>query len=172
MPYYDFEQIKADNPIEHVAEQLGLQLKKSGGQFRGPCPVCDGGPRCLAITPSKSAWYCFGAKLGGDVIALVGHIKDCDAKTAAQFLSSPEKMEQKPKPSEGDGFKPLEYLVADHEAVIALGFEPDDAERIGVGYAPRGVMRGKVAIPVRDEAGRLLGYIGVEECVLPGSWHF
>ncbi len=51
-----------------------------------------------------------------------------------------------------------------------LESDREDAERIGVGYAKRGVMRGTVAIPVRLDDGTLIGYIGIEDAVLPPRW--
>lgn len=177
--FLDFQQIKADNPIEQVVEKLGLDMKKAGQQLRGPCPRCKaGGPRTLAVTPSKGAYYCFTDKRGGDAIELVAHINDMSVKEAAGFLagSVPEERDKKKgtksEASEAKGFKPLDYLEPDHEAVAAVGFDPEDAKRLGVGYAPRGVLRGQVAIPVRLSDGTLVGYIGVQEAVLPGSWHF
>jgi hypothetical protein len=104
----------------------------------------------------------------------VQFVKGGSAKEAAAWIagerSEPEKSASGDKPSEG--FKPLEYLVHDHEAVIALGFEPDDAKRLGVGFAPRGVLRGTVAIPIRTEQGHLAGYIGVTDAKLPPRWTF
>ena len=47
----------------------------------------------------------------------------------------------------------------------------EDAERLGWGYAPRGVLRGKVAIPIRTDDGTLCGYVGVTEVALPPKWH-
>jgi hypothetical protein len=46
---------------------------------------------------------------------------------------------------------------------VALGFDPEFCERHGIGYAPRGVVRGSVAIPFRNADGVLLGYIGVQD---------
>ena len=177
--FIDFEEVKATVKIEDAVRMLGLELKERNGQLRGPCPICEkGGERSLCITPSRQKWYCFGCQTGGDVIALAAHIKGIHPKEAAFFLIGKEPQEskseqrQKPKPSEGEGFQPLTYLQHDHEAVEALGLEPEDAKRIGAGYAPRGVMRGQVAFPVRDETGKLLGYLGVQEAVLPSSWKF
>jgi len=74
------------------------------------------------------------------------------------------------KPSEG--FSPLTYLEPRHEAVEALGFDPDVAELLGIGFAPRGMMKGCVAIPIRTSDGKLAGYIGVEDPIrLPTNWH-
>lgn len=179
MSYLDFLAIKEANHIEPTAEKLGLTLKRQGNQLRGPCPSGQGGDRALVITPEKEAWYSFGLGKGGDVISLVALVHKCSPKEAAAWLSGDTQPEKKPskaqtttagKPSEG--FQPLEYLVSDHEAVIAIGLQPDDAARLGAGFAPRGVLRGTVAIPVRDEHGKLLGYVGCVDVRLPSTWRF
>ena len=173
--YIDFEEVKAANPIEKVAARLGLELAKKGPTLRGPCPSGEGGERALAITPAKGLWYSFGLQKGGDVLALVQLVNDCSTQEAAQFLSGtipPEKAERS-SPERGDargGFTPLDYLEPDHPAVEALGMEPEDAKALGFGYAPRGIMRGTVAVPIRTEEGRLVGYIGITEAKLPPRW--
>lgn len=170
--FLDFEQIKKDNDIVDVAKQLGLNLLKKQDQLRGRCPSGDGGDRGFVITPAKQAWYSFAAKKGGDVIALVSFVKGIPAKEAAHFLAGDTRPEKKQKSVQGDerGFKALDYLIADHEAVQALNLDTVDAERFGIGYAPRGVMRGHVAFPIRNASGELAGYVGVTKAKLPSAW--
>ena len=72
--YIDFARLKEKVSIEQVASLLQLKLKAHGDQLRGECPVCKGGERGLAVTKSKSAFYCFSAKKGGDMIDLVAHV--------------------------------------------------------------------------------------------------
>ena len=176
MSFLDFNEIKSANAIDEVAHRLGIQLTKSGSSLRGKCLKCvSSGDRNIAITPSKGVYYCFsdGDGKGGDVIALVAHTLGIGTKDAAAWLAGPtttkEKATKAEAPSEG-GFKALEYLQHDHEAVLALGFEPDDAERLGIGFAPRGILKGKVAIPVRLANGKLAGYVGLTDCQLPPKW--
>ena len=174
MSFVDFAEVKANNPIEDVADRLGLELKKSGNQLRGQCPSGEGGERAFVVTPGKGVWYSFALEKGGDVIALVSLVNGCSAKEAAQFLSGTVPQERSTDQSKGAserGFRALEYLIEDHAAVEALGFEAEIAGQLGVGYAPRGIMRGKVAIPIRTEDGTLAGYIGIEEAVLPPKWN-
>ncbi len=182
--FIDFDGIKQSVTIEQVSQMLGLQMKKSNNQLRGPCPACrSGGDRALAITPSKGAFYCFGLGKGGDAIALCAHIKNVPQREAAQLISehfglndnsshsSPAPERKQGSNQVVDGLAPLDYLDPHHEAVEAVGFEFEVAVAVGLGYAPKGLMRGTVAIPVRLPDGQLIGYIGVIDAKLPSHWH-
>ena len=168
----DFSELKQRVTIEQAAEWLGLPMKKSGGQLRGVCPVCkDGGDRALVITPGKGLYYCFGkCRKGGDAISLVSLVRGCTLREAAVFLSQmpggakatangSRNGSPQPKPEEGR-LKPLDYLQATHEAVQALGVSAETCTRFGAGFAPKGIMRGRFAIPVHDRSGTLLAYCG------------
>ncbi len=174
MSYLDFEEIKNKFPIEAVAVRLGLALTPHNNQLRGPCPSGEGDKRSLVITPSKGVFFSFAKGIGGDVIRLVEFTKNISAKESAEWITSQtvptvpaeEKREAKPR----GGFKPLDYLEAEHPAVLALGFEPEIAGKLNIGYAPRGILKGTVAIPIRLEDGTLCGYIGITEATLPPDW--
>lgn len=174
MSFLNFDEIKAANDIALVAEQLGLTLQKSGGTLRGKCPVCESsGDRNLAITPAKQLYFCFSDGKGGDVLSLIAHVQGCSVKEAAQWLAGDAPKAKEKKRDEPDkGFKALDYIQHDHEAVLALGFDPNDAERLGIGYAGRGIFRGKVVIPIRLQNGALAGYVAVTECYLPPQFRF
>jgi hypothetical protein len=47
----------------------------------------------------------------------------------------------------------------------------DTAEALEIGYAPKGMMKGYVVIPIRLPTGELTGYIGVTEAKLPNELH-
>lgn len=180
MAFIDFAALKERVSIEEAAALLGLKLTKSGAQLRAPCPICkSGGERALAITPAKNLFYCFASQSGGDQIQLVAHIQVCKLPQAAEFLGgtstvpstvqnrtvSKERATSPPAPQAG--FPPLDYLDAEHPAVEAAGFNPEEAAQLGIGYAPKGILRGTVAVPIRTEDGTLLGYIGIQEARLP-----
>lgn len=85
--FIDFAALKAAVSFEDAVNTLGLDLKQVGNQWRGECPACKtGGDRALVITEGKG-WFCFAAKGGGDVIALVAHIQGVTVKDAAKFLA-------------------------------------------------------------------------------------
>ena len=74
--FIDFQALKQNVKIEDAMALLGLKVSQHGDQMRGACPACkSGGDRALVITSSKSVFYCFAAGQGGDVIALISHIK-------------------------------------------------------------------------------------------------
>ena len=164
--YIDFKDLKAQVEIVNVADMLGLGLTQQGEQLRGPCPVCkEGDDRSLVVTPGKNAYYCFAAKEGGDCIALAAHVLDLSMKSAAlriaeHFELVPGKTEEPETEEEPKALQPLTYLHYKHEAVQALGIDPQAAERVGIGYAKKGMMRGRVAIPIRRDDGTLVGYCG------------
>ena len=43
MAFVNFNELKERFNIEQVAQLLGLELKRSGDAFRGPCPACASG---------------------------------------------------------------------------------------------------------------------------------
>lgn len=186
MPYVDFDDLKQRFNIEQVAQLLGLTLTRKGDQLRGECPVCKSGRNGLSITPgyrnkdgSTGAFYCFGPKReNGDLVQLVAHVRNTDAHSAAKWLAGDSKNSTR-SPGRGtvhrtqseQGFPPLDYLEPENEAVtLGLGFAPEIAKELGIGYAPKGILRGTVAIPIRDETGELRGYIGIAEATLPASF--
>jgi CHC2 zinc finger len=168
-------ELKQRVPIERVVQLLNLTMRPHGEALRGPCPACkQGGERALVATTGKNLFYCFGAKVGGDAIALAAHIRGVKAAEAARFIAegtgtapvkdtgtSNSKIEATAPQNEKGPLKPLDYLLAEHEAVQALGISPETCQHFGAGYAPKGIMRGRLAIPIfTHDGGRLLGYCG------------
>ena len=178
MSFIDFQELKGRVDIQAACSFLQLDLKPNGKQLRGACPACpSGGERSLVITPEKGAAYCFTAKKGGDVIWLTSHIRGESQKEAAHFLDQAfgggssdasgknSKGSVAPDNSGGNSsmereMKPLSYLQTDHEKVVGLGVLSDTAEHFECGHAPKGIMRGRLAIPIHDRDGRLRAYCG------------
>lgn len=182
--FIDFAEVKERVSFADAVSHLSLELRRSGNQWRGPCPTCQsGGDRALVVTEGKG-FFCFAQKKGGDQIALAAHILELSVKDAAQELAKragmvtdredrPSTVSRTVPESEGAGgskLSPLSYLESEHDAVVAIGFDPVVAKDLGIGYAPRGIMRGTVAVPIRDEDGILRGYIGIEEARLPADF--
>jgi DNA primase len=178
MPYIDFAELKSRTDIMQAAQLLPLALKPSGTQHRGPCPACNsGGDRALVITPERGLFYCFPSRTGGDLIKLVAHVKGCSQNEAALMIQSeiggtvttvPAKasgtVQYRPSTAPQNqkaGLNPLTYLEPEHTAVQGLGISPTTAKTFGSGYAGKGVLRGRYAVPVHSKDGTLLAYVGV-----------
>lgn len=64
------EQIKDTVDIVDVIGEH-VELKRSGGEFRGLCPFHDERRASFGVNPSKGAFFCFGCGSGGSVIRFV-----------------------------------------------------------------------------------------------------
>ena len=168
MSYVDFQELKAKVTLEDCMRMLSLQLTPENNQFRGRCPTCDGADRGLIVTPAKG-WYCQAAKIGGDVISLTAHVKQCGAKEAGAYLASCLQ-----SPVEKKEFDPEAYaanLDTSVEALARFGVSADLVDQVGwIGVAKKGVNRGKLVFPLRGEFGEFIDFIGVENVSLPRKW--
>jgi DNA primase len=54
----------------------------------------------------------------------------------------------------------LKGLDAEHPYLLGRGFTPETIERFDLGFCSRGMLKDRVAIPLQDAAGRLIGYAG------------
>jgi DNA primase len=54
----------------------------------------------------------------------------------------------------------LKGLDADHPYLLKRGFTPETIRHFGLGYCTRGAFKGRLAIPIRDGDGALVGYAG------------
>lgn len=54
----------------------------------------------------------------------------------------------------------LKHLDPSHPYVTERGLTPETIKRFGLGYCGKGLMKGRIAIPLHDSEGRLIGYAG------------
>jgi DNA primase len=180
--YIDFADLKSRIGIHQVAFQmLNIQATQKGNQYRGCCPVHKGNnPREFVITVDKGLWHCFGGCGGGDQIALVAKMRGLKQNEAAHAIeaffgtvptTSPagatttvHKTASPPLPQcERPGFDPVEYakrLDPAHPSLAALGISPETLQAFSAGYASTGLLRGRLALPMRDTQGKILGFCG------------
>ena len=184
-PFVDFAELKEKVSIADVLPMLGIARAGNSAQWRGPCPACEsGGDRALVVTPEKQVFYCFATRKGGDVIALVAHVQGISMKDAALAIaeycgtvpvqesgnsnrtrnsnsSDPGNSTSPPERQlETKKLEPLTYLNPSHAALEAMGLSEDTCSYFGAGYAPKGILRGRLAIPIHDPAGELVAYCG------------
>jgi hypothetical protein len=82
--------------IEDEVARRGIKLIGRGERC-GPCPVCGGRDR-FSINIKKQVFNCRGCDRGGDVVALVQHLDNCDFKAAVVTLGGDERKPIRPAP--------------------------------------------------------------------------
>ena len=75
-------------PIADVLPR-GHKLRRQGRELVGPCVICGGVDR-FAVHLVRHLWCCRGCQRGGDVIALVQHLRRVDFNAAVEMLVGPE----------------------------------------------------------------------------------
>jgi DNA primase len=153
-----------DEVIEQVrdaADLVGIigehvELKRSGGDYRGPCPFHGGTHRNFAVIPKKGMFYCFVCHEAGDVFTFFMKKLGMDYPTAVREVARrvgvtiPERGPSGPDPRE-----PLFSAVAAaadwfgrqlregpegetaRTYLAGRGLDLETAGLLGLGYAPR-----------------------------------
>ncbi|MFY9821959.1 MAG: CHC2 zinc finger domain-containing protein [Thermoanaerobaculia bacterium] len=166
-------------------------LVPKGKNLAGLCPFCKGkSARQFQVNPVKNAWYCFGCKAGGNVLDFVAKKEGVGVRTAALRLDSwfelglaeeaekssapsapaeaPKVAEEPPPvveeilPAENPPLTfTLKTLDPNHAELAALGIGTETIERFGAGYCSKGLLKGRLAIPIHSSRGELLAYAGL-----------
>ncbi len=61
----ELERLKAEVSVEQLVRAQGIELAKSGKDWRGKCPFHEDSTPSLVVTPAKNLWHCFGCNAGG-----------------------------------------------------------------------------------------------------------
>lgn len=87
IPQEEIERLKAEIPIQRLAEARGVVLRQHGMNLIGLCPFHDDKNPSLVITPDKNLWHCLGAcQCGGSVIDWVMKAESVDFLRAVELL--------------------------------------------------------------------------------------
>lgn len=174
-----------DSDVETVRERTDIvqliseyvPLKKSGREFRGPCPFHQEKEPSFYVNPAKGVYFCFGCKASGGVFNFVMQLEGLNFTEAVERLAdrigyqltyeaaSPE---QKKARAEKDRLFKLNETAADYyhyllaeasegsaarEYLSGRGFEADIIKEFHLGFSP----------PGWDHAARLLLKKGYSE---------
>ena len=166
--------------IRDAADLVGIigesvELKRTGSDFRGPCPFHGGTHRNFAVIPRKGMFHCFVCHASGDVFTYFMKRLGMDYPTAVREVARragiaiPERGPSGPDPRE-----PLFSAVAaahdwfaralheNEEAEVARAYlvsreiTLEQATELGLGYAPRGTAFGAAMQALGIEEGVLL----------------
>jgi DNA primase len=169
-----------DDVIEQVREAADIvgiigehvELKRTGSDFRAPCPFHGGTHRNFAVIPRKGMFYCFVCHAGGDVFTFFMKKLGMDYPTAVREVARrtgitiPERGPIGPDPREplysavaaaADWF--ARQLCESPEAQVARDYlttrhlDLETVQPLGLGYAPRNkaLLDAMKGLGVRDE---------------------
>lgn len=180
--YVDFDAIKTRVSFRDVFAHYGIEVKgEKGNELSVLCPFHQDTRPSLKANVERGVFNCFACGAKGDVIAFVerkegigsGHHNQ-DRVMAARRLaewfglsgeekSSVEKdasaVESKEEPVANPVLTFRLKLDPDHGYLRERGLSPETIARFGLGYCSRGLMKGRIAIPIENERG-LVGYAG------------
>jgi DNA primase len=156
----------SDETIERVREAADIvqiigehvNLKRSGADFRGPCPFHQGTHRNFSVSPRKGIYYCFVCHEGGDVFTFLQKRLGMDWPAAVRLVADRvgiEVREVETRTQDKDAREPFWELNAaaaeyfrdmlwdenagkparDYLALRRVSREV--ADRFGLGFAPR-----------------------------------
>ena len=181
MNQQEINHIKDSVRIEEVAGRY-IRLSRRGKLFTGLCPFHDDHHPSLTVDPQKQTFACYACGEHGDVIKLMMGVEKCSFAEALKILSpaacpgsSPDAGIKRPAVS---SFPPEKRM-----AVCEIPFESNN-RFLGsllpyacgnscltpsyldfeVGVSPGMVqkewyaMRNRIVFPIRDEAGKLIGF--------------
>ncbi|WP_019631024.1 DNA primase [Actinomadura atramentaria] len=156
----DIALVRERAPIADVVGEH-LQLRNAGGgNLKGLCPFHDEKSPSFNVTPGRGLYFCFGCGEGGDVIKFVQEIDHLSFAEAVERLAAKAGVQlryeeggytqrqdtgQRARLVEAHRIAAEFYAerLASPEGEIGRrflaerGFEPADAARFGVGFAPR-----------------------------------
>jgi DNA primase len=169
-----------DDVIEQVrdaADLVGIigesvELKRTGSDFRGPCPFHGGTHRNFVVIPKKGMFHCFVCHESGDVFTFFMKRLGMDYPTAVREVARrvgitiPERGPAGPDPREPlfaavaaahDWFAHQLHDLPEAELarsyLVSRELTLDQATELGLGYAPRGAAFAEAmkTLGVKDE---------------------
>jgi len=151
------EQVRDSADIVQIIGEY-VNLKRTGTDFRGPCPFHQGTHRNFSVSPKKRMYYCFVCHEGGDVFHFLQKRLGMEWPAAVKLVGEKSGIEVREVESRREGPDPREPLW-EVNATAAAYFQKilwDDplgspareyltqreisrevADQFGIGFAPR-----------------------------------
>jgi DNA primase len=137
----------------------------------------------------RGIFQCFGCGAKGNVLEFVALMENVDPKQGVALRAVAVKLQQRYCPELGSETPanssppagktkqaktepelpvvvnaPLDFelkgLNRNHPYLLGRGFTPMTIEHFGLGFCSRGMLKDRIAIPLMDAAGKLVGYAG------------
>jgi DNA primase len=187
--WVDFKTLRQKLAFEAVLRHYKVEIKAKGKQHHGYCPLPKhGGSKnspSFSANLEKGIFQCFGCNAKGNLLDFAVLMDGGNPKlpadvrktalglqtTFAVALEAKEGQAQRPEPKakpQSTGtilvnarldfeLKTLDYT---HPYLRSRRFTDETVEKFGLGFCSKGYLTGRIAIPLHDQLGRLIGYAG------------
>lgn len=177
-----FKDIKEKVSIEEILNHYNLieGLKRKGNELIGYCPIHDKNhynKNSFSVNTEKNIWHCFSCGAGGNILDFVAFMEDVDIRQAGLLIKKwfkidsqkDEKMAKKEREGKKEEVneelnKPLTFelknLDSNHPYLKERGLKKETIKEFGLGYCKRGLLKGRIAIPIHNEKEELVAYAG------------
>ncbi|MBB3257530.1 DNA primase catalytic core [Paraburkholderia bannensis] len=82
----ELELLKVEVSVEQLVRAQGIELAKSGKDWRARCPFHEDSTPSLVVTPAKNLWHCFGCGAGGGPVDWVMKASGVSFRHAVELL--------------------------------------------------------------------------------------
>jgi DNA primase len=184
--FVGFDALKHSVSMAQVLDRYGLleQLHRSGDSLSGVCPIHSGhNPGQFRVSLSRNCWICFGdCHGGGSIVDFVSHKEGVGIREAAlmiqnwfnvdtnsahscrEAINSADCRPSAQSPSPPKSNRPLTFRLTgldyDHPYLRSRGLSAETIGEFNLGYCTKGMLAGRIAIPIHDLQGRLVAYTG------------
>ena len=186
--WVDFKELRNRLTFDRVFGYYQVEIKrKKNGQHQGPCPLPNhaGNKRSPSFSANleRGIFQCFDCKAHGNVLEFAALMEGIDPDDGAALRRVALQLEdelcpklaaipkhQRPQLRENTDAvsvvvnAPLDFelkgLDFTHPYLPARGFTTETIAHFGLGVAPRGFLKGRLAIPLHRQDGKLVGYAG------------
>lgn len=186
--FINFRELRSQLDFRSLLASYGVAIANDGKEkYQGPCPLPthQGASRKAPFSADcvRGIWQCFSCGASGNLLDFavrmehLDPLNGSDVRKVALLLrkrfteahhaphGAAEPAPQAVKASERVVINPplsfaLKGLDQEHPSVRALGLSSTTITHFGLGYCSRGSLEGRIAIPLHDTEGTLVGYVG------------
>lgn len=188
--WIDFRTLRSELKFPDLLRHYRVELKVKGDRASGFCPLpTHQGMRTspsFSANLLRGIWQCFGCQASGNVLDFACRMEGFDPNDPQQLRTAALKIRgifliaDKPAirttaPAKSPARRvtrqskslvnaPLDFelkeLDANHPYLLERGFTSQTIQHFGLGFCNRGLLKGRVAIPLHDVDGHLVGYAG------------
>jgi len=182
--WIDFKELRSKLRFSEVIEHYNLRLNMKGKRANGFCPLpTHQGQRrspSFSVDLERGIWQCFGCHAKGNVLDFAAWMEGFnpgdpkELRQAALKIRDIFRVEGGPQPEQSAEKPPssqkvlinapmdfeLRTLDPHHPYLKERGFTDETIQHFGLGFCNRGMLKGRVAIPLHNPLGQLVGYAG------------